>query len=35
VHAAIRDHTWLESRSVAFHDTIACLTLLSLSLLDD
>jgi hypothetical protein len=35
VQAAIRDHTWLESGSGAFHDTIACRTLLRLSLLDD
>ena len=35
VRAAIRDHTWLESGSGAFHDTIACRTLLRLSLLDD
>jgi NADPH:quinone reductase-like Zn-dependent oxidoreductase len=30
-----RDHTWLESGSGAFHDIIACRTLLRLSLLDD
>jgi hypothetical protein len=30
-----RDYTWLESGSGAFHDTIACRTLLRLSLLDD
>ena len=35
VQATIRDHTWLESGSGAFHDTIACRTLLRMSLLDD
>jgi hypothetical protein len=35
VQAAIRDHTWPESGSGAFHDTIACRTLLRMSLLDD
>jgi len=35
VQATIRDRAWLESGSGAFHDTIACRTLLRLSLLDD
>ena len=35
MQAAIRDHTRLESGSGAFNDTIACRTLLRLSLLDD
>ena len=35
VQAAIRDRTWLESGSGAFHDTITSRPLLSLSLPDD